>query len=270
MAQSKAPAPRPTDRRRAYKGRFGCCTHRSSSRGCEASVSNAVSHSTAKGQSVHHLCALSYGTAFLAFRLRVAAVRWWQRHLSLSLSLFLVMPAAKNLVLAGVQSVAVHDAEPVAMADLGANFYLTAADVGANRAEVCPLRPHRVRPDPPCTCGERSLVLASLPTRCLGLHPVGVPRQARGAQRGGASHEPRSGTARCSHDRSIHRCGRDGGRTIPCHPIALIESRWPRPPRWRSGIVSRRSAGRPVRALSWRSSAAWQACSSATLVRSSG
>lgn len=103
-------------------------------------MSNAVSHSTAKGHSVHHLCALSYGTAFLAFRLRVAAVRWWQRHLSLSLSLFLVMSAAKNLVLAGVQSVAVHDAEPVAMADLGANFYLTAADVGANRAEVCPLR----------------------------------------------------------------------------------------------------------------------------------
>lgn len=44
--------------------------------------------------------------------------------------------AAKNLVLAGPHSVTVFDPEPVAIEDLGANFYLTAADVGKARGEV--------------------------------------------------------------------------------------------------------------------------------------
>mmetsp|Transcript_2869 Transcript_2869/g.10148 ORF Transcript_2869/g.10148 Transcript_2869/m.10148 type:complete len:1131 (-) Transcript_2869:105-3497(-) len=43
---------------------------------------------------------------------------------------------AKNLVLAGPHSVVVFDPTPAAVEDLGANFYLTAADVGRPRAEV--------------------------------------------------------------------------------------------------------------------------------------
>jgi len=45
--------------------------------------------------------------------------------------------AAKNLVLAGVRTVAVHDSDVVSVSDLGANFYLSEADIGSNRAEVC-------------------------------------------------------------------------------------------------------------------------------------
>jgi ubiquitin-activating enzyme E1 len=44
---------------------------------------------------------------------------------------------AKNLVLAGVRSVTVHDNEPVQLSDLSAQFYFTQADIGRNRSEVC-------------------------------------------------------------------------------------------------------------------------------------
>jgi ubiquitin-activating enzyme E1 len=46
-------------------------------------------------------------------------------------------PAAKNVILAGVRALTIHDREPVALPDLGAAFYLGEADVGANRAEAC-------------------------------------------------------------------------------------------------------------------------------------
>ncbi|CAN0422299.1 unnamed protein product, partial [Phaeothamnion confervicola] len=42
--------------------------------------------------------------------------------------------AAKNLVLAGPGAVTLHDDEPVAVADLGVNFFLTKADFGKPRA----------------------------------------------------------------------------------------------------------------------------------------
>lgn len=45
--------------------------------------------------------------------------------------------AAKNVVLAGVKSLTLHDRAEVALRDLGAQFYLTPADVGRNRAEAC-------------------------------------------------------------------------------------------------------------------------------------
>lgn len=45
--------------------------------------------------------------------------------------------AAKNVILAGVKTVTLHDAEAVQLPDLGAQFYLTEADVGANRAAAC-------------------------------------------------------------------------------------------------------------------------------------
>jgi hypothetical protein len=40
-------------------------------------------------------------------------------------------------VLAGVKSLTLHDRAEVALRDLGAQFYLTPADVGRNRAEAC-------------------------------------------------------------------------------------------------------------------------------------
>jgi len=41
---------------------------------------------------------------------------------------------AKNVILSGVKSVTLHDTDPVAMTDLGAQFFLREADVGTNRA----------------------------------------------------------------------------------------------------------------------------------------
>ena len=45
--------------------------------------------------------------------------------------------AAKNVILAGVKGVTLHDLEDVKTQDLSAQFYLTKADIGKNRAEAC-------------------------------------------------------------------------------------------------------------------------------------
>jgi ubiquitin-activating enzyme E1 len=47
---------------------------------------------------------------------------------------------AKNLVLAGVQSITIHDCHTVQLSDLVSNFYLTRASIGQNRAVAS--RPH--------------------------------------------------------------------------------------------------------------------------------
>ncbi|KAG2541499.1 hypothetical protein PVAP13_9NG713014 [Panicum virgatum] len=44
---------------------------------------------------------------------------------------------AKNLALAGVKSVTLHDAENVEMWDLSGNFFLSEDDIGNNRAVSC-------------------------------------------------------------------------------------------------------------------------------------
>jgi len=44
---------------------------------------------------------------------------------------------AKNVILAGVRSVTLHDPSNVEMWDLSANFYFTEADIGKNRAVAC-------------------------------------------------------------------------------------------------------------------------------------
>jgi ubiquitin-activating enzyme E1 len=44
---------------------------------------------------------------------------------------------AKNVILAGVKSVTVHDRAEVSLRYLGAQFYLEESDVGRNRAEAC-------------------------------------------------------------------------------------------------------------------------------------
>ena len=45
--------------------------------------------------------------------------------------------AAKNLILSGVRSVTLQDAGDVKISDLAAQFYLTEADLGKNRADAC-------------------------------------------------------------------------------------------------------------------------------------
>ena len=45
--------------------------------------------------------------------------------------------AAKNLALAGVRSVTVHDVKDVDMWDLSGNFFLSEQDIGKNRALAC-------------------------------------------------------------------------------------------------------------------------------------
>ena len=47
------------------------------------------------------------------------------------------MLAGKNLVLAGVKAVALHDPSSVELRDLSAQFFLTPEDVGSNTAEAC-------------------------------------------------------------------------------------------------------------------------------------
>lgn len=44
---------------------------------------------------------------------------------------------AKNIILAGVRSVTVHDKSNVQLSDLSAQFYLSESDIGKNRAESC-------------------------------------------------------------------------------------------------------------------------------------
>ena len=43
---------------------------------------------------------------------------------------------AKNIVLAGVKELVVHDEELVTVSDIGTQFFLTESDVGKNRVEV--------------------------------------------------------------------------------------------------------------------------------------
>lgn len=44
---------------------------------------------------------------------------------------------AKNVILAGLKSITIHDTVQVSMRDLGSQFYLSESDIGRNRAEAC-------------------------------------------------------------------------------------------------------------------------------------
>ena len=49
------------------------------------------------------------------------------------------MEIAKNVVLAGVKSVTIHDVGSAAYGDLSSQFFLQESDIGKNRADVtCP------------------------------------------------------------------------------------------------------------------------------------
>jgi ubiquitin-activating enzyme E1 len=43
---------------------------------------------------------------------------------------------AKDIILAGVKTIAIHDNEPAVIQDMTANFYITENDIGKPRAEV--------------------------------------------------------------------------------------------------------------------------------------
>lgn len=58
---------------------------------------------------------------------------WWFFFL---LQCGLLLPAAKNLILAGVKSVMLHDEGKVELWDLSSNFVFSEDDVGKNRALV--------------------------------------------------------------------------------------------------------------------------------------
>eukprot|EP01060_Flectonema_neradi_P031522 TRINITY_DN480_c0_g1_i1.p1 TRINITY_DN480_c0_g1~~TRINITY_DN480_c0_g1_i1.p1 ORF type:complete len:1102 (+),score=325.79 TRINITY_DN480_c0_g1_i1:53-3307(+) len=55
--------------------------------------------------------------------------------------------AAKNVILANVKSVTLHDTEAAKLVDLGANFYLSKEDVGKNRAEACKAQFQELNPN---------------------------------------------------------------------------------------------------------------------------
>jgi molybdopterin/thiamine biosynthesis adenylyltransferase len=63
---------------------------------------------------------------------------------------------AKNLVLAGINAT-LQDSGSVTWADLGANFFLTAADVGNNRAAACQQRVQALNGLAAVQCEERSI-----------------------------------------------------------------------------------------------------------------
>jgi ubiquitin-activating enzyme E1 len=44
---------------------------------------------------------------------------------------------AKNIILAGVRSVSLHDDAPTTLFDLSAQYYLTEKDIGHPRAQAC-------------------------------------------------------------------------------------------------------------------------------------
>lgn len=72
--------------------------------------------------------------------------------------------AAKNVILAGVKAVTLHDTESVALADLGAQFYLAEADVGSNRAAACQAKLQELNTAVAVTASEDELSDAFLKT----------------------------------------------------------------------------------------------------------
>ncbi len=69
----------------------------------------------------------------------------------------LLWRAAKNVILAGVKAVTLHDTESVALADLGAQFYLAEADVGSNRAAACQAKLQELNTAVAVTASEEEL-----------------------------------------------------------------------------------------------------------------
>lgn len=86
---------------------------------------------------------------------------------------------AKNLCLAGPRSVTLFDPEPTTPIDVGANYYLTMAQLGVPRAVACvdrlaELNPYvtttalKGEPDVPCDCLARACSTPRIPTDRAG------------------------------------------------------------------------------------------------------
>ncbi|PRP83916.1 ubiquitin-like modifier activating enzyme 6 [Planoprotostelium fungivorum] len=64
---------------------------------------------------------------------------------------------AKNIALAGVKSLTLHDQESTSWLDLSTNFYLTSDDIGRNRAEACFPKIHELNPYTKCSVSNIDL-----------------------------------------------------------------------------------------------------------------
>lgn len=70
------------------------------------------------------------------FRPRVRHIAVEQNTFDTESMLCSALSTAKNVILAGVKSVTIHDPSPVVLSDLGTQYYLREADVGRPRGEV--------------------------------------------------------------------------------------------------------------------------------------
>jgi ubiquitin-activating enzyme E1 len=78
--------------------------------------------------------------------------------------------AAKNLILAGVKAVTLHDTETVQLRDLGSQFYLSEDNVGGNRASACQAKLQELNTAVAVSATTQDLsdaFLASFDVRCV-------------------------------------------------------------------------------------------------------
>eukprot|EP00736_Rhodelphis_marinus_P003571 Rmarinus@m.19049 len=64
---------------------------------------------------------------------------------------------AKNVILANVKAVTLHDTKVASMEDLGSQFYLSEKDIGSNRARACTSKLQELNPSVTVTCLEKEL-----------------------------------------------------------------------------------------------------------------
>jgi hypothetical protein len=80
---------------------------------------------------------------------------------------------AKNVMLAGVKAVTLHDEKATVVQDLGGQFYLTEADVGVNRASACAARVQELN-----SAVAVEVSTAPITEAFLGKFSVRAPRRA--------------------------------------------------------------------------------------------
>ena len=74
---------------------------------------------------------------------------------------------AKNVILANVNAVTLHDSKAATVADCGSHFYLSEADAGKNRAEACAQQMQELNPGVRLTTAS-----GAFPTDLSGYHVV--------------------------------------------------------------------------------------------------
>jgi len=83
-----------------------------------------------------------------------------QRPASARPSFLPLPPPAKNVILAGVKAVTLHDPQPATARDAGANFYISPADAGTPRAHACRDRLAELNPAVAVTVADGELTEA--------------------------------------------------------------------------------------------------------------